>query len=60
MTPDERTLSQAGGHRRTWEERGTLRGDRRVQIMLVVLALWLAFTIFWFWALGLGKLPFGG
>ena len=36
------------------------RRDRRVWIMLAILIAWQAFTIFWFWALGLSKLPFGG
>jgi hypothetical protein len=60
MTPNEEASPQTGRRKGTWESRGTLRGDRRVWIMLTVLALWLAFTIFWFWALGLSKLPFGG
>ncbi len=60
MTPDEQVSSPTGRHRVTWAERGSLRKDRRVWIMLTVLALWLVFTIFWFWALGLSKLPFGG
>jgi hypothetical protein len=60
MTPNEQASPKPGRHEGTWEARGTLRGDRRVWIMLTVLALWLAFTIFWFWALGLSKFPFGG
>lgn len=60
MIPDQQAVSEQDRTRRMWEARGTLRGDRRVWIMLTLLALWLAFTIFWFWALGLSKLPFGG